>query len=334
MKTIGRRVVIGMFLGAALLVPAAAEAKELSGTGTVRAVGTGSIGVRGKGVVTYTLHGRGRLVVAHRHANTITAHGEGKRHVHGAAVIFTGYKGTVMVRGPKVASHFAGGVVKFFGKGRGHVVLRGSGKAWVNGHGPRAYDGILRVPMAQNATTDDTAEGEADADDATDPEDVNPFDEDDEADETDETEVIDDDTETTVIVEKYKEHPKFVAWAKAHPEAYKAFLKKGVPYRVWAKHHPAAARALHERRQFIKNKLDKNDDGKVDKKEWRMGRKDWLDKNDDGKVDKKEVKLGVHQHRIWKRRADKNKDHRVDKKERAIDALKRKHRRIRRRNNN
>ncbi|MFW6158346.1 MAG: hypothetical protein ACOC8E_03210 [Planctomycetota bacterium] len=338
MKTIGWWVVIGMFLATAPLAPAVAEAKELSGTGTVRAVGTGSIGVRGKGVVTYTLDGKGRLVVAHPHANTITAHGEGTRHVRGAAMIFTGYKGTVMIRGPKVGSHFAAGVVKFFGKGRGRVVLRGSGKVWVNGHGPRAYDGILRVPMAENVSTDDAAALETDTDDATDPEDVNPFDEDteqeDETDDTDDTVVIEDDTETTLIVETYKKHPRFVAWAKAHPAAYKAFLKKGVPYRVWAKHHPAAARALHEQRQFIKNKLDKNDDGKVDKKEWRLGRKDWLDKNDDGKVDKKELKLGVHRHRVWKRRADKNKDHKVDRKERAIDALKRKHRRIRRRNNN
>ena len=69
-----------------------------------------------------------------------------------------------------------------------------------------------------------------------------------------------------------------------------------------------------EKRENSKERMDKNDDGKVDKKERKSAkkRKERMDKNDDGKISKKERKRNQKR----KERMDKNDDGKVDKKER------------------
>ena len=287
----------------ALVLAAPADAKTVTGTGRIRAVGRGTIALRARGEAAYTLAGIGKLVVHHRLATKITAHGVGKRDVIGNTVVFTGHKGTVTIEGQKLAARFAGGRVEFRARGRGRVTLHGKGKYWVDGQGPAGWQAGGAQTLALGTPEEDEDEI-ADAASA----------------EVDEYE-----TETVEVVEDITKFDSFKEWAEAHPNAAAA-IKKGKPYAVWAKNHPAAAAALHRQRVAVKKKLDVNEDGAVDAKERWLGVKKRVDANKDGKVQPIEAKR-AHQKRVqWKERADLNKDHVVDKKERAVNALRRQRR--------
>jgi len=314
--------VVALVAALAFALPLAAEATELAGRGTVRAVGRGRIDVWGRGVVDYTLHGIGRLVVGHRLVNRITARGHGRRTVDGSRVIFTGFSGQVTVQGPKIACYFKGGAVKFFGKGRGRVYLKGTGKYWVNGKGPRpipeAGKTVAMGTPPDTEAVDDADEG-ATADAAADV-----VEEEDVAKYSSYKEWLDDHPEAAAALRVHVK--RYYHWLKDHPTVA-ALIKKGVPYSVWAKNHPAAAAALARQRIVLKRKLDLNKDGVVDRKEKHIAAKKRIDANGDGKIQPVEVKQATHRHRVWKRHADRNKDGVVDRKERAIDALKRQRRR-------
>lgn len=294
-------IIAALVMVVALVIPAPADAKTFTGTGRIRAVGRGTIGLRGRGEAAYTLDGIGKLVVHHRHTTTITSQGVGKREVVGNTVVFTGHKGTVTIKGVRLAARFAGGTVDFRAHGRGRVTLHGKGKYWVNGGAPTRWKADAAETVALG-TPEEEATDAAPAETAE-----------------------DDSADTAEDTQKYD---SFKAWAEAHPKAAAA-IKNGVPYAVWAKNHPAAAAALHRQRVAIKTKLDANKDGTVDAKERRLGVKKRVDANNDGKIQRVEAKRAHQKHVQWKRRADLNNDHVVDRRERAVNAL----RRQRRRNN-
>ena len=116
----------------------------------------------------------------------------------------------------------------------------------------------------------------------------------------------------------FKNHVQWHAWLLAHPKAAQAIRERKV--KEWAAFeaaHPEAAAALKAHDAAVKDRLDLNDDGKVDLKEHKAAWKDRADQNDDGKVDAKERALDANKRKTRFHHMDYNNDGHVSPSERA-----------------
>lgn len=125
-------VVLSLLLVLSLGSAVAAEAAEFEGTGKLWAKGAGYATVQGNGVVDIDGHGVGTVRV--RGADVLRAQGKGRRwDLPDGTTVFAGWRGHVHAEGAELAIEMRGGILEFYARGTGSVLLQGYGHYRVNG---------------------------------------------------------------------------------------------------------------------------------------------------------------------------------------------------------
>ena len=202
---------------AAFVKPAFAEIT--TNAGTVRARGSGEIWSYGQGEVRFNLIDDGKLIVRNIDENRVTSSGYGTRLVDGPTVTFVSYRGTVTIKGDKIAAYYDGGQTEFEAYGDQRLILSGQG-TYTIGDGDAAdwEDYGTTITMGSPAVAEeDMVWGESAQYEA----------------------------QTVGAAREIQSFPDYRTWAVQYPEAAVELVQTR-DYYFWCSVHPVAVAALYD----------------------------------------------------------------------------------------